>query len=707
MKKIQRFKYAVPVMIIALFFMFCGNMSSSGTNISESFSDSAVNTLGDTLVVTTGRIEQRWLMTSRGLATVHLKNLQSRTGWISEITNPTCDWDIPGLTDGPVFFESVLAGKSDDSGFTSDHLQVVVSMQYPECRTAAEYVIWLYPDAAGIRSFLRFKGLPGFSAPDSAAPDDAQIQMLHMPMAAMKRRAVSFSKHSNARAGKYQQHPMMKQTILSGTPDFSEKYPFAALMAFEKNEDALIVVKEAPEVDTPVRGTKWEGERTYAYRTGKFICETGGVRMTGAGIAASDVLTDRFRRGWAIWTIVGAAGDIALQQAVKKYDRIRYPIDPEVDIFIGANNWGSTDNPKDGRRSSFAASMLKEIDAAAEMGIKVVQIDDGWQAARWKKGDLSPRERWSLSEKAYPNGWGPVVKRAAQKDITLGFWCDGDEIPTSTLIKHVKTAGFSYVKFDFYHTSTYDQVELLREKARSLLSETGFPVRINWDITGVQSKDQGYFYGREYGNLWYQNQKQHLPDHVLYRPYRVLQDIWHLSHYVNMNQLQIPIQNVDAGYPPQTNAGRHSHTYAVAIGLLGCPNFFQELKYLTKEARREIFEILSVYKAVQPDIADGYVYPIGQKPDDRSWTGFQCHVAPRNAGYLLLFREIGNKNPREKIPLHFIRGKTVQLTDLMDTSDKRRVRVPQNGNVEFYIEKPAAISFVRYELENGDNDESP
>ncbi len=667
-------------------------------DLDETFGRSFARTDDNILIVSTGKIEQQWRLTDRGLSTIHLKDLINGQEWIRFYDEKLCDWNIPHLTDGRVFVKSIDAMESNDNGFTSDHLQVIVSMEYPQCHTVAEYVIWLYPDSPGIRTFLRFKGQQNFESPDSVSSNAAQIQMFNMDMANIKRRAVSFSKHNGARAGKYQQHPMIKQDIRSGIPSKTENYPFAAFMAFENDHSGLSIIKEAPVIDTPVQGSKWDSELAYSYRTGEYICDNENVVITGAGIAATDVLTSRFRRGWALWTVVSDAGEISFQQAIKRYDRMRYPLTPDVDLFIGANNWGSTDNSQDGWKSSIQASILQELDAADEMGIEVVQIDDGWQAGRWEKEKMSPAKKWSLSKKAYPSGWKSVVQKAQENDIILGFWCDGDDIPTSTLIRHMRKAQFHYVKFDFYHTSTYEQVEHLRQKARTLLNTIEHPVRINWDVTGVRSKDQGMFYGREYGNLWYQNQKQHLPDHVLYRPYRVLQDVWHLSHYVNLHQLQIPIQNVDAAYPPETNADQYNHTYAVAIGLMGCPNFFQELKYLDDDAREEIRAILDIYKKVRPEIVKGYVYPIGDKPDDKSWTGFQCHIEDENKGYVLIFREIGNNQSKAMIPLHFIHGKTLILTDLRTKQKKRTLEVQENGYVEVHIEKPADILFARYKL---------
>ena len=68
-----------------------------------------------------------------------------------------------------------------------------------------------------------------------------QIQVLNMDMNNIKRRAISYSKHNSARAGKYKQHPMMKQDIRTEALKKNEIFPYAALMIFEKNNSGLSV----------------------------------------------------------------------------------------------------------------------------------------------------------------------------------------------------------------------------------------------------------------------------------------------------------------------------------------------------------------------------------------------------------------------------------------------------------------------------------
>lgn len=672
--------------------------SGRHATLDERFGQAVARAESGYLVVATGAVEQRWRVTTRGLQTTALVDTASGRNWVAAVDEDGCDWDLTGLTDGPVCLRGLRAGPSDNDGFTTPHLEVVVALGYPACGVEAEFVLWLYPGAPGIRSCLRFQGTEAVTL---AAADEGRDRVfaIGMDLAALRRTAVSFSKHNTARAERYDEHPMMREIVRSGHIADDESHPHAAFMTFADARSGLAVIKEAPVIDSPVRGTKWETGRTNSYRTGAFTCSSERLEVTGGGIAPTDLAKSRFRPGWALWTVVHGAGELALQRALKAFDRARYPVDVEQDLLVVANNWGSTETAGEGWKTSTEASILQEIDVAGDIGIDLVQVDDGWQANRWHDGGESPEEQWRLGRTAYPSGWATIKAKAQERGVSLGLWCDGDDIPIETLLDHVRSGGFRHVKFDFYRTDTYELIELLRNSAKRLHTDIGHPVRVNWDVTGIDSKQQGCFYGREYGNLWYQNQKQHLPDHVLYRPYRVLRDFWLLSHYVNANQLQVPVQNVDAVYATGTNAGDHSHGYAFAIALMGAPVFFQELKYLSTEAQRKIGDLLSLYKGIRSELAEGFVYPIGDEPNDGSWTGFQCHRDATDDGFLLVFREMGNAQGECRLPLHFCANKSLCLRDLLDQEGERRtVRVPADGRVEFKIEHPGGWRLLRYNL---------
>lgn len=128
---------------------------------------------------------------------------------------------------------------------------------------------------------------------------------------------------------------------------------------------------------------------------------------------------------------------------------------------------------------------------------------------------------------------------------------------------------------------------------------------------------------------------------------------------------------------------------------MGCPNYFQELKYLSARARQEIRGLLNVYKSVRAELARCYVYPAGARPDNASWTGFQAHDHARGSGFLLLFRELHSAKAEERVALRFVDDRSLVLTDLI-TGERWNGKAGADGRAVFRIAAPAGFRFLRY-----------
>jgi hypothetical protein len=113
------------------------------------------------------------------------------------------------------------------------------------------------------------------------------------------------------------------------------------------------------------------------------------------------------------------------------------------------------------------------------------------------------------------------------------------------------------------------------------------------------------------------------------------------------------------------------------------------------QARAEIRALLSAYKACRDEIYRGYVFPIGNKPDNASWTGFQCHLPGEEVGYFTVFRELYNRDPDHGMGAHFLEGKEIELTDLQ-SGESLGLRVGADGEISFHIDVAASFRFYRY-----------
>jgi len=644
---------------------------------------------GKTLTIGTGKVIREWSWTGKGWKTSNIAHMESGKVWPLAETSRTADWQVPGVA-GEAELISVTARESDDEGFTSRHLEVVSTVLYPTSGMSVQHVVWAYPDAPGLRTQLRLKRTdPALNAPSKS---QAIGESLPLAMDGVGLQAMGY--YSDTQNRNCPETEILKEEKLAGA---SGAIDWASIIVATQGRDGLVLVKESHKcVNTPAGGAN----------TGGFAWGNEGLSVSGLGWDSKDIDGDRYYSCWANWMILSHGNEDDMALDLKIWDRIRYPIDPARDIYIMANTWGSTTFKRDAQIQAREDNILAEIASQADLGIDVQQIDDGWQGFgydHWrpvKENTLEPNDAVygiykSDTYPVYPEGWKNVREFAKSKGVTLGLWA-ANNISADDLIWNYENGDFRYYKIDFAHLTNMASYESLMGRARELILHSGHKVRINWDVT-ERSPRVGYFSGREYGNIYLENRKPIHPAGVVYHPYLVLRDAWQVSKFLNLNKFQVTVQNNDRVNQEVSDAYKHPHGYTVAQTLMGSPIFFQETHYYTEEARQQIRPLLKVYKQHRNEMYKGYVFPIGDKPDNKSWSGFQCHIPNQTTGYLTLFRQIGNTEPTQSIALKFLEdGTRIKLTDLVDGA-QRDVTVGADGEVDFPISKAAGFKFMKYE----------
>jgi len=694
------------------------------------FESARAETSADRLTVSTGRVERTWRLTERGLATVSLRENGDAEDWAGEGSGFDCDWEIPGAI-GPGRLLGLEAGRSNDEGFTGDHLKVTATFDYSADNLRVQYVIWAYPDAPGLRTQLRCRlirerepaAAGEASPPESgrpgggeAAAEGERVPVSGSPAAPQEHAAVDMARAEgivDSLPVRWDSRTLHAVGYYSGTqnrntrelkilreeeipiPARTGEIDWASLLAVRDSEKGVLLVKESHKcVNTPGLGA----------RTGRFAWNARGIRNTGVGWRGEDYTSDRYRSCWAAWTVLYRGGEDGMALTLKRFDRRRYPIDPERDIYILANTWGSSRDMRGARIQAREDNILVEIDSQADLGIDIQQIDDGWQGFdfdSWRPircNELRPDDAVYPLYKSdtfpvYPDGWSRVREYAREKGVKLGLWA-AVRISAEDLIWNYERGDFRTFKLDYAHLGEMKDVDELMGKARRLILHSGHKVRINWDLT-EKSPRVGYFFGREYGNIYLENRKPEWPAGVVYIPYLVLRDAWQLSRYVNLNKFQITVQNVDRVSRELSDAFQHPHDYCLAQTLMSSPIFFQETRYYDEKARKQLRPLIRIYKRHRKGMFRGYVFPIGDEPDNRSWSGFQNHDPETGKGYLTIFRQLENRSSRQRMALKFIGGRSIRIADLR-TEKAWNVDVPKGGEVEFEIPRAPGYLFLKY-----------
>ncbi|HBK32221.1 MAG TPA: alpha-galactosidase, partial [Porphyromonadaceae bacterium] len=213
------------------------------------------------------------------------------------------------------------------------------------------------------------------------------------------------------------------------------------------------------------------------------------------------------------------------------------------------------------------------------------------------------------------------------------------------------------------------------------------------DVTA--DKRFGYLYKNEYGNIFLENR---YTDFGNYYPYWTLRNLWCLSKYVPAQNLQIEFLNKwrnENIYKNDTFAPKsYDFEYLFAITMMAQPLAWMEAHNLPAEAF-SLGKVIEKYRTIQQDIHKGDILPIGEKPDGRSWTGFQS--LQDNQGYFLVFREL-NDQANSMMKTWLKPGAKIRLKYLLGNGTDFEVTVNERGEVPFSLKTANHYGLYKYTI---------
>ncbi len=662
--------------------------------------DAAVTFDGSTLTAVTAGLRRTWRWTGRGLLTTAIA-VGGRTWQAAQTADADADadWLVPACEGGNPQAEIVAVRSciADDQGFTSAHACLEIELAYPAARLAVRFTVWAYPGSPGLRQQLAVRALDGYAwdprlhfreiSPQSqrcARLEWGSQPLDRLPLELDRARRSLIGYHSDTQ----NRNDPHLDLLLEVEEDRRLTHPslcnWANAICIERDGLGVALVKES--------------HRTVNQRghdTGEFICLPGhGLLNTGWGIKPQEI-DAVWRPAWATWCLGYAPGGRARQEAFKRFDALRYPVTGEARLRLQANTWGSSHGGLESRDAAAEANVLPEIDSCADLGIEVLQIDDGWQ------GDTYAN--WKPEMGRYPRGWGAVRARAAERGIDLGLWMSVARLADETgptlaeMERCAEEVGFVSFKFDFADLKDRKAIDVVMERARSFIAARGQAIQIDWDLTEVVPR-YGYFFAREYGRIYLANRKPVLPRCALYRPGTMLRDLWQVSRYLNLMKFQGSIQDPSQVDPLRSDAAAYGFDYCVAIALMSSPLFFCETRRFAPADRELIRPLLAAWRRARPELRQGMVHPIGERPDGTHWTGFE-NILPGDAGgHLLVFREPWCEAAVGRLALPHLAGRRLELRDVL-TGVVDTATVAADGTLELASERAGSFRFLRYRFQ--------
>ena len=654
------------------------------------------------LTIENSQISRKYLWNNGNIITQSLTDKLHNKVW--QVNSKRPDLTLPGETDKPTnphFTKKLVAATT----ISPAHLEgeVVYSLGSLEIKR----VFRLYPDCPVIACDLYYRGYStnvwykeGRSLADmenleklSAATTISNcpvIENIELPGKHWGITAVEFIDITD------RFNTLVKtENALAYKPDL---YRGNLLFAFDnQSNNGIFILKEAPSANVQLD-----------YPGGDFVVEYGKFSAIGAGLNSTDLDKEEWIRGYGFATGVYSGNEMDALSALRNYQKKLRIMKEGRDEMIMMNTWG--DRGQDTRvRESFAFS---ELEAGARLGITHFQLDDGWQTGRssnsaFKGGSLESiwtnPHYWEPDPERFPNGLMPLIKKSKEVGIELCLWFNPSrdnsnanwEKDADALISIYRKYGIRTFKIDGVNLPDKLAERNFRKFLDKVSTETEDNVVFNLDVTA--GRRGGYHYFNEYGNLFLENR---YTDWQNYYPYTTLRNLWMLSKYVPSQRLQIEFlnkwRNQDKYEKDPFGPANYSFEYLFAITMAAQPLAWFEATGLPEEAITKLGPVIKKYREIQCDLHKGDIFPIGDEPSGKSWTGFQS--VQNGQGYFIIFRE-DNDYPEHEFKTWLPKGVRIKCTPVLGKGSQFSARVEEAGMIKFSLRDKNSYTLYKYSIE--------
>ena len=311
-------------------------------------------------------------------------------------------------------------------------------------------------------------------------------------------------------------------------------------------------------------------------------------------------------------------------------------------------------------------------------------------------------EDWLPNKQRFPNGFKNILQLADSLDIKIGLWFhpsneneyENWEQDADIVLNLYSKFGITNIKIDGIKLPTKKADINLERFFNKILEESNYEIVFNVDATA--DNRYGYHYNNHLGNTFLENR---YTDFKNYYPYQTLRNIWMLSNYVPLQKIQLEFLNKwrktdvygDDPYAPKN----YSFDYIFAITMPCQPLAWFEMTGLPKEAEKSI-ELFNTYKSISSELSSAQIFPIGNEPNGKTFTGFQFLISD-NEGYMLVFREL-NKSDEFKLSTLLPPNKKVQFTKIYGNGVDLEIKTDEDGKVIFKLDKVNSFCIYKYKL---------
>jgi alpha-galactosidase len=395
-------------------------------------------------------------------------------------------------------------------------------------------------------------------------------------------------------------------------------------------------------------------------------------------------------------TLAYEGGATGRTRALQRWQRGLQPYKPGRDGVLLSNTWG--DRSRADRICE--AFMIAEIDRASELGVEVIQLDDGWQKGRtintiqeggiWSGFWAAAPDYWTPDPERFPRGLEPVMAHARRRGVGVGLWYAPDsaddfanwEKDAAMLIDLWQRHGVRHFKLDGVKLLSPSCERRFRALLDRLRDASGGDIIADLDTTAEARLG---FWGRPAGAAIFVENRY--TDWRNYYPHSTLRALWMLAQTVHPMRLRMEFLNAErndalyAGDP--LRPALYQADYLFASVMLASPLAWFENTGLSENYINILKPFVALWKQHRAEFYNNDVLPIGAAPDGYSWTGFAVVDAGfgGRVSHLLIFRESsGDARQTIILPAGITAGKDYKLLagtgDAKSGGDRIHVHLP-------------------------------
>ena len=501
-------------------------------------------------------------------------------------------------------------------------------------------------------------------------------------------------------------HLKLTQVILNDATDRSDELVQERVWLLHPNEDDLALDGNLFQIEDTIHQAGYIFIKRAPLPSARKVPANSDFRVTfhrEAGVSVR--LYENESEG--TWTVLQyEGGELGRTQALQNWQREQRP-DNEIQRLprFLSNTWG--DRSQDSRmREEF---ILAEIDAAPQIGVEVIQLDDGWQQGTsanstnaqdiggvWENFWQTNPEFWEVNPDRFPNGLHPILAHAKNKAIEIGLWYAPDswnslenwKKDAEKVLELHRTYGIRFFKVDSLNVNTDEGRKNLRAFFNRVLTESRGEVLFDLDITA--GKRPGYLGEISVGPLFVENRYS---DWRSYWPHHTLRNLWQLSRWIDSKRLRMEFLNKErntAKYSQDPLAPAHYKSDTLfATVMFANPLGWFECSNLPNDYQKDLAPLVQKWKDHRQELFSGTILPIGKEPDGIAYTGFMSIAVKKDRGFILIFRE---RNPSNHARIELPSGLELEKVDweilspngaVESESDFLRIQIPESLDYVF------------------------